>query len=472
MNWESLRRGAPVWFRDAKFGIFFHWGPYCVPAFENEWYSRNMYLKGSKQNLWHEKHWGSVSKMGYKDFLPLFRGERFDAAEWADLVVRAGAKYAGPVTEHADNYSLWPSRVNPINSMNYMGRDVVGECCAAFRSRGLRFLATFHHQWLWGWFMSTDSEADVYDPRNEKYYGKALPLETNRYLPYRLPDEEFSKVWLEKVKEVIAGYHPDILYFDSRTMIIPEEVRHEMVSIYYGLSNTADGIITYKQDDFPTGIGVVDVECGRFAELQPYPWQTDDRLEDNVTWSIVQEPKYKPAHVILQQLCDVVAKNGCLLLNVGPRADGSIPDEAKRELYRIGDWLQVNGEAIYGTRPFAGGIEGITISTNEDYNAERLKQQMKDGIAVESGRYQLTAGDYRFTQNEEAVFLIGFGVPEDRWCYVRALRLGGEAGILGEAYLLGQRKPLHVVQDNEGFAVRLPEGLRAGDPFVIRCTKQ
>ena len=184
IDWSSVAKEAPKWFRDAKFGLFFHWGPYSVPACMNEWYSRNMYAKGLEQNLYHEKTYGSLHDFGYKDFYPMMRGEKFDADEWAELVKRSGARYAGPVSEHADNFSMWDSKVNPVNSVNYgPGRDVVGECTEAFRKKGIRTLATFHHQWLWGWFMSTDNEADVYLPDNEKYYGPASGDEPLHALP-------------------------------------------------------------------------------------------------------------------------------------------------------------------------------------------------------------------------------------------------------------------------------------------------
>ena len=148
-EWTELQRPAPEWFRDAKFGLFFHWGPYSVPAYMNEWYSRNMYAKGLEQNIYHEKTYGKLHDFGYKDFLPMWHADRFGPDEWADLVVRSGAKYAGPVTEHSDNFSMWNSSVNPVNAMNYGPcRDVVGECFRAFRSRGIRTLATFHHQWM------------------------------------------------------------------------------------------------------------------------------------------------------------------------------------------------------------------------------------------------------------------------------------------------------------------------------------
>ena len=212
VNWNNVKREAPKWFRDAKFGLFFHWGPYSVPAYQNEWYSRNMYCKGLEQNQYHEKTYGSLHDFGYKDFYDMLKGEKFDPDQWASLVKRSGAKYAGAVSEHADNFSMWDSAVNPINSMNYgPHRDIVGECTEAFRKQGIRTVATFHHQWLWGWFMSTDNEADVYIPENEKYYGPALPLETNRYIPYRYPDEAFCKIWRDKVLEVIDKYGADAL---------------------------------------------------------------------------------------------------------------------------------------------------------------------------------------------------------------------------------------------------------------------
>ena len=251
VNWNNVKREAPKWFRDAKFGLFFHWGPYSVPAYQNEWYSRNMYCKGLEQNQYHEKTYGSLHDFGYKDFYDMLKGEKFDPDQWASLVKRSGAKYAGAVSEHADNFSMWDSAVNPINSMNYgPHRDIVGECTEAFRKQGIRTVATFHHQWLWGWFMSTDNEADVYIPENEKYYGPALPLETNRYIPYRYPDEAFCKIWRDKVLEVIDKYEPDEVYFDSRTCIIQEDYRYDVAEYYYNTRGIKDGIIILRISAF------------------------------------------------------------------------------------------------------------------------------------------------------------------------------------------------------------------------------
>lgn len=470
-NWENMHRNPPEWFRDAKFGLFFHWGPYSVPAYKNEWYSRNMYAKKNAINRHHTETYGKVSEFGYKDFYPMMKGEKFDPEEWADIVARSGAKYAGPVTEHSDNFSMWDSKVNEVNCVNYgPKRDVYGECAEAFRKRGIKLLATFHHQWLWGWFMSTDPDADVYDPANEKYYWKSLPLETNRYAPYRLPDKEFNQMWLDKVNEVVDKYHPDVVYFDSRTNIIDEQFRYDMTSHYYG--SDKDVILTHKQEDFPKDVGVYDIECGSFEDAKEFPWQTDDRLEDNVTWCMVQDPKYKPAVRIIHQLCDIVAKNGNLLLNVGPYADGSFHEDAKAILFQVGDWLKINGDAIYGTRPYKVAGEGPTSVKDANYDIEMVNAQLDneagDAGDLHSGTF--TAKDFRFTRKGNAVYAIAMGWPSDGILRIKSLKQGTEN--IRSIELLGCTDTLTYTQTPDCLEVTLPSNKPCEHAFSLKLIVQ
>lgn len=467
-DWKDLTREVPAWFRDAKFGLFFHWGPYSVPAYKNEWYSRNMYDKGNAINLYHVKTYGPVSEYGYKDFYNGLTGDKFNAEEWADLVVRSGARYAGPVTEHSDNFSLWDSKVNPINCVNYgPKRDVLRECADAFRKRGIRLLTTFHHHWLWGWFMSSDPDADVYDPANEVYYGKALPLETNRYAPYRLPDEPFNKMWIDKVVEVIDHYDPDIVYFDSRTNIIEENVRKALVEYFY---RREDVILTHKQEDFPKGVGLLDIECGSFEDTKPFPWQTDDRLEDNVTWCMVQDPKYKSAKRIIHQLCDIVSKNGNLLLNVGPYADGSFHETAKAILYEIGDWLKINGEAIYGTRPFVISGEGPSTIKDSNYDVEMINAQLENtqGDAGDLSQGTFTEEDFRFTTKGDTLYAIGMGWPKNGIAKIYSLKKGGYRDGIASVSLLGSDAPVSFTQTEECLEIRLPQEKPCSHAYALK----
>ncbi|RME95950.1 MAG: alpha-L-fucosidase, partial [Verrucomicrobia bacterium] len=320
-DWESLKKhpDAPEWFRDAKLGIYFHWGAYSVPAFASEWYPRLMFLKGHPANKHHIATYGDPAEYGYDKFCEQWKTPNFHPREWAALFKRAGARFAGPVAEHHDGFSLWNSRVTPWNAVN-MGpkRDLVGELAEAMRAEGLRFITTFHHaRNHYGHFdgMVKDYPGAMHTPEHALLYGQ-------------LPDDEFHRFWAAKLKEVIDQYQPDIIWFDSWLDRIPEEFR-QIFAAYY-LNQAArwgkEVVIVRKQNDLPIEFTVLDHEKSRESKASPRVWMTDDTISTG-SWCYTRDLKIKPASKVIHALIDTVAKNGVVLLNISPMADGTIPDD-------------------------------------------------------------------------------------------------------------------------------------------------
>ena len=457
--WDSLRAyRVPEWFRDAKFGIFIHWGVYSVPAFDNEWYSRNMYVQGSKVFKHHVETYGPQSKFGYKDFIPEFRAEHFDADAWVDLFLRAGARYIVPVAEHCDGFPMYDSGITDWNAAR-MGpkRDVVGELAAATRKRGLHFGASSHRAEHWWWYdggMKFDS--DVRYQRFVGLYGPSMPTtlpgeddvvepdpnHLERWLP---PDKTFLDDWLARSTEIIDKYHPDFLYFDwwiGQPAFQPYLQR--FAAFYYNLAarRKQDVVLTYKDRDFPENVAVLDVERGKMDTLRLQPWQTDTSVSIH-SWGYVKNDEYRDAKSLIDELVDVVSKNGNLLLNVGPKSDGTIPEQAQRILLQMGAWLKINGEAIYRTRPWLVYGEGPTKVTSSDLNTDRQ---------------QFTANDIRFTTNGDVLYAIALGWPAGRTLRVHSLSLNTPylRGAVCSVELLGFNAPLKWAQKKDGLSIDLP----------------
>ena len=424
LSWEKFsdHEEAPEWFRDAKFGIYFHWGPYSVPAYGNEHYPRTMYghpsgkmpvksankrnynlgvgFQSFREHLFHIDNYGDPAEFEYHHLIPLFKGDEFNAEEWAQLFYLSGARFAGPVAEHHDGYAMWDSDVTPWNAKDTGPcRDIVGELADSIRKKGLKFITTFHHARMG----KAPSESNERDKRKWYYYGREKYLERN--VPtYKDSDElsklygsiswdDFLQMWNKKLEEVIEKYRPDLIWFDSWLDRIPQKNRIEFVNMYLKAATQwkKPVVITYKQNDLPQNVGIVDFEKGRLDRLTEYAWLTDDTISAGVwtetgSWSYTEELDIKSSRELIHTLVDIVSKNGNLLLNISPRADGSIPLEQRHSLLGVGDWLKVNGEAIYGTRPFKIYGEGPKrmassghfVQMDSEYNAENIRFTTKD----------------------------------------------------------------------------------------------
>jgi alpha-L-fucosidase len=458
-DWESLAGyRVPDWFRDAKFGIFIHWGVYSVPAFGNEWYSRNMYVEGNAAFKHHVATYGPQSKFGYKDFIPMFRAEHFDASAWLDLFAQAGARYVVPVAEHCDGFAMYDSSLTDWDAAK-MGpkRDVVGELEAATRSHGLHFGVSSHraeHWWWYGGGMKFDS--DVRDPRYAGLYGPAQPMalpgeddskepdpdHLERWLP---PDKAFLDDWLARSSELVTKYHPDFLYFDwwiGQPAFQPYLQR--FAAYYYdeAASRRQGVVLTYKGYDFPENAATLDIERGKLDTLRLLPWQTDTSVSIH-SWGYADNDEYRSAKSLIDELVDVVSKNGNLLLNVGPKSDGTIPEQARAILLEMGAWLKTNGEAIYGSRPWLLYGEGPTKVT---------------GSAKSSDQQEFTAEDIRFTTHNGALYAIALGWPSDNELRIRSLARGLPylKGPVCGVKMLGFDAPLSWHQETDGLHIELP----------------
>lgn len=474
-DWNSL--GAyrvPDWYRDAKFGIFIHWGIFSVPAFGNEWYPRNMYMRGNPAFQHQIETYGPQSKFGYKDFIPMFKGENFDPDAWIDLFARAGAKYIVPVAEHCDGFSMYASDINAWNVAR-MGpkRDVLGQLAEATRKRGLHFGASMHRAEHWWWYDGGMTfPSDVQDPLYASLYGPAKPRvlpgvdpssepDPNHLENWLPPDKAFMDDWLARSAEVVDKYHPDFLYMDWWIGAPAFEPYLKRFAAYYynDASRRKQGVVlTYKEHFFPENAAVLDVERGKLDSLRLLPWQTDTSVSVH-SWGYVKNDEYRDAHSLIGEMVDVVSKNGNFLLNVGPKADGTIPEQARRILLEIGAWMDVNGEAIYGSRPFLMFGEGPTTVKSSALNTDKQ---------------EFTPQDIRFTTHGAALYAIALGWPANGEILIHTLFHDTPylASPICDVKLLGSNAVLKWEQTTDGLHLHLPAQKPQADEgsYVFRIT--
>ncbi|WP_230482279.1 alpha-L-fucosidase [Sphingomonas sp. Leaf21] len=501
-DWESLTAGysAPDWFRDAKFGMWAHWTAQCVPE-AGDWYARNMYLPGNRAYDHHLKHYGHPADVGFMQIQNMWKADRWDPGRLLDLYKKAGARYFMALANHHDNLDAYDSQYHPWNTMCVGPRkDIVGTWEKAARERGLRFAVSNHSAHAWHW----NQPAYGYDPTGrragERYDAWKLTaaqgrgqwwegldpqqLYVGRHMP--MPDgirtlEEanawhdatdlmwnegvpagtnFASNWLLRAKDLVQKYKPDMVYFDNFDLPL-EKYGLEFTSWFYNQSmqwngGKLDAVVTGKMTPPQRRMGIVDdVERGGKNYIERFPWQTDTCIGGwHYDAETYRNDGYKSAANVLHTLCDVVSKNGNLMLSVPMRGDGTIDDKEEKVVEEIADWMGRNGEAIYGSRPWKIHGEGPTKANS--------------GLFSEGGpKSAYTAKDVRYVTRNGNLHALVLGWPEDGVVRMTLLGSGNPTmpGQVRRVTMQGDNTPLAFRRTGQALEVTLPD--RARHPIGV-----
>ncbi len=464
-NVNSLQNyTCPEWFRDAKFGIYVHWGVYSV-AEDGEWYAREMYQEGSDVYNYHLKKYGHPSKFGYKDLIPLWKADHFDPDAWLTLFKEAGAKYFTPCAAHHDGFALWDSKYQKFNSVN-MGpkMDIIKMLKDATLKHGLRFGVTTHFGRSLSWIQPSHG-ADTAGPYNGVPYDGNDPKYQDLYLLKYYDDNRadtenpplmWREYWYVRIAELVDNYKPDFVYLDSAVPFAGEDngkTGMRFLAHFYNQnmawhSGNQEGVITHKGDKGPKrapyfeGIATLDIERGKSRDIREKPWQTDDSIGP---WGYTAGAAYKDPDAVIDKMIDVVSKNGNYLLNVPPKADGTFDDETIAILKGIGTWFNINGEGIYATRPWKVFGEGPEV---EMHNRDNKSPYTWENI--------------RFTQSKDGktLYMIFLGWPgANKKLAVHAFAKGGPGGSLKikKVSLLGSDTSIKWNQGDSGLKLNTPD---------------
>ncbi|MBU2532519.1 MAG: alpha-L-fucosidase [Alphaproteobacteria bacterium] len=492
-TWESLRSGyrAPDWFRDAKFGIWAHWGPQCQPE-GGDWYGRLMYIQGEPAYDHHLKKYGHPADSGMIDIIGAWKGENWNPDELLDLFQKAGARYFVAMANHHDNFDTYNSRWHDWNATRVGPmRDIIGIWAQKARARGLKFGVSNHGAHVWHWFQT----AYGYDPEGERagerydawkltrhdgagtywegldpqelYGGAVMPMPDGlesiaaandwHEAHDRVWDEVpplahpiFIKNWYRRCRDLVDSYKPDLLYFDNFDLPLGQAGLDIAAHFYNASLHWHDGrmeaVLNTKQlPPERSGALVEDVERGYRSDIVPQAWQTDTCLGDwHYKREIFELKSYVPAHAVIHRLCDVVAKNGNLLLSVPMRGDGTIDSEEKKILDGIAGWIARFGEAIYQSRPWRIAGEGPT--------------EVVSGQFGEAGAKPFTAKDIRFTTKAPDLFALTLGPISGRLT-ITSLAEGTATGRghVARVESVDDAAPLSFCRDDKGLHVEVPE---------------
>jgi len=462
---ESLKTyRVSEWFRDAKFGIWAHWGPQSAPEY-GDWYARNMYIQGSRQYKYHVHKYGHPSKFGFKDVIPTWKAEKFDPDYLMSLYKKAGAKYFVSMGVHHDNFDLWNSRLNPWNAVS-MGpqKDIVGLWRQAALRAGLRFGVSEHLAVSYHWFQTShgaDNEGDLkgvaYDGADPKYaslYHETHEAPRNAWDPTGVP-ETWKERYFLRIKDLIDQYQPDLMYTDGPIFFGNWGVA--LMAHHYNATAKKHGgkveaVWTTKgKDDCVNGICLLDLERGVVDRIWDDPWQTDTCIGD---WHYNKEAKYKTPKIVIDMLVDIVSRNGNLLLNFPLPSSGMLDPQELAILDEITKWMSVNSEAIYGTRPWKTYGDGPAVAA-ATAGRQAVNDHHQASAFNERGRNPLTAADIRFTTKETTVYAFAMGKPEGKVA-IPALAQGGEhkVGKIRNVEMLGALGKLNWTQDSTGLIIQ------------------
>ncbi|RKR13227.1 alpha-L-fucosidase [Maribacter vaceletii] len=465
-NWESLKQyEIPQWMKDAKFGIFIHWGPNSVAELHTDWYPRWMYSDKGVANpqtgkvvngkphpavAYHKKKFGDQKEFGYKDLIPMWTMEKFDPKSWVELFKKSGAQYVVPVAEHHDGFALYKSSITPWNAVK-MGpkRDVLKDLTDEIKKQGLICGVSSHLAFNYNFY----NQQPYFDNSNPKYSDLYAP-------PHKIGDsvsaDWLAKTWWPRTQEIIDKYNPDILWFDfylDRPEFAPY---HKKLAAYYynsGLKRGKNVVLqtkNYKYESYKKGTHMLDLERSKMDNIKKEYWQTDTSIGKN-SWYYTKNWIPKDANDLVADLVDIVSKNGCLLLNIGPRKDGIIPDDQKKILLDIGTWLKVNGEAVYGSTYYDVYGEGPT--------------KTETGHLSEGKNKGFTQNDIRFTTNNGSLYATVLKTPTKDISikYLTKSKLN-----IKSITLLGFDGKIEFEQSSEGTTIKLPEGVDLNYAWVFK----
>ena len=501
-SWESLKQyEVPEWFRNAKFGIWAHWGPQCQPE-QGDWYARAMYEEGSADNKYHVERYGPPSEFGFKDVINTWKAEKWDPDRLVALYKRVGAQYFFALANHHDNLDLWDSKYQPWNSVRVgPKRDIIGAWAKAAHAQGLPFGVSLHaaHAWIWyepaqgadragpfaglaydggltladgrgKWWDGLDPQA-LYAQHHARSLVGGKPVDISPQWAWgngaSIPDAAYCEKFYNRTIDLINRYHPDLVYFDDTVLPLwPVSDAGLRIAAHFYNSNMRlhdgrlEGVMLGKiLDEEQRRCLVWDIERGASNRMEPLPWQTDTCIGDwHYKRSIYDSNAYKSAKTVVQMLADIVSKNGNLLLNIPVRGDGTIDAREEEVLAGIAAWMDVNKESIFGTRPWKvfgeGPASGGAAITAQGFNEGK-------------GR-PFTAEDVRFTSKGDSIYAIVMGWPAKPLA-IRSL--GGAAKLLDRPIagveLLGSGEDIHWARTDDALEIEPARGRAASDFAVV-----